>query len=146
MSNKDVHSVFGGDTIVSAVATVKNTFGVKVGDDGDIVVCFTTNFGKGSGAQNVPADDFEAVVAVLAEAVERGIKPVEQGVIPPAEIVRRTLRVEDGLVKFRTSEGKGAKPAAVPMDQFAEVVKLLQSGAPLAARKAAALRERNRGK
>ena len=144
--SKEVHSVFGGDNVVSAVATVKNTFGVKVDDEGQIIVCFTTNFGKGSGAQNVPVDDFEAVISVLHEAAERGIKPVEQGVIPPAEIVRRTLRVEDGLVKFRTSEGKGAKPAAIPVNEFADVVKLLQSGAPLAARKAAALRERNRGK
>jgi hypothetical protein len=144
--SKEVHSVFGGDTIVSAVATVKNTFGVKVDEEGQIMVCFTTNFGKGSGAQNVPADDFEAVIGVLSEAVERGIKPVEAGVVPPAEIVRRTIRVEDGMVKFRTSEWKGAKPASIPVGEFEAVVKLLQSGAPLAARKAAALRERNRGK
>ena len=33
--------------------------------------------------------------------------------------------VEDGLISFRVRSGKGAKPARIPVDSFAEVVELL---------------------
>ena len=44
-----------------------------------------------------------------------------------AEMVRRTIRQDDGVISFRVRGGKGAKPAKVNADDFSEVVELLRS-------------------
>ena len=121
-------SIFASESTENPVMLIKQTLRVKPDDDGAIVASFTTNKGKGSGAQILPYTEFRAAVAVLVEAATSGIPEVnEDDNIPADEMIRRTLRVEDGIVSFRVKGGKGAKPARIPLDQFAEVVKLLAS-------------------
>ena len=121
-------SIFASESNENPVTLIKQTLSVKPDDDGVVVASFTTNKGKGSGAQILPCTEFRAAVAVLVDAANNGIPEVsDDDNIPADEMIRRTLRVEDGIVSFRVKGGKGAKPARIPLDQFAEVVKLLAS-------------------
>ena len=121
-------SIFANESTENPVTLIRQTLRVKPDDDGIVVASFTTNKGKGSGAQILPYGEFREAVAVLRDAAENGIPEVSDDEnIPAAEMIRRTLRVEDGMISFRVKGGKGAKPARIPLEHFAAVVELLSS-------------------
>ena len=121
-------SIFANESTENPLALIKQTLSVKPDDDGNVVASFTTNRGKGSGAQVMPYQEFREAVAVLQDAVANGIPEiVEENDLPASEVIKRTIAVEDGVVSFRTKNGKGAKPARFSVDDFAAVVALLSS-------------------
>jgi hypothetical protein len=114
------------EAIESPVAILRQTMSVSLSDGGVPMVSFAVNRGKGSGAQTMPASEFEEYVTTLEGIVESGIPEVTEERLSAAETVRRTIHQEDGIVSFRVRSGKGAKPAKLPADSFAEVVELLR--------------------
>jgi hypothetical protein len=121
-------SIFATESTENPCTLIKQTLKVKPDDDGAIMATFTTNKGKGSGAQILPFTEFRSAVAVLVDAAKNGIPEIEEAEnVPADEMVRRTLRIEDGIVSFRVKSGKGAKPARIPLADFEAVVSLLSS-------------------
>ena len=121
-------SIFANESSENPITLIKQTLRVKPDDDGVVIATFTTNKGKGSGAQVLPYAEFRAAVAVLVDAAKNGVPEIEEDDnIPADEMIRRTLRIEDGIVSFRVKSGKGAKPARVPLADFQAVVDLLAS-------------------
>ena len=121
-------SIFATESTENPVTLIKQTLSVKPDDDGNVVASFTTNRGKGSGAQIVPFTEFREAIAVLVDAVANGIpEHKEDETLPASEVIKRTLAIEDGVVSFRVKNGKGAKPARIPLADFAAVVALLSS-------------------
>jgi len=121
-------NIFASDSTENPVVLIKQTLSVKPDDDGKVLATFTTNRGKGSGAQSLPYTEFREAVAVLQDAAKNGIPEIaEEGNLPAAEVIRRTIQIEDGVVSFRVKSGKGAKPARISLDDFQAVVDLLSS-------------------
>ena len=121
-------NIFNTESDESPLTVIRQTMAVSVDDNGTPVVSFATNRGKGSGAQTMPIDQFDAYVATLEGYVADGIPegtPEEN--LTAAESVQRTIKVDDGVISFRVRSGKGAKPAKIPAGDFAETVKLLRS-------------------
>ena len=121
----DKTAIFQNDNNESPIQTIRQTMSVKLDDDGTPLVSFATNRGKGSGSQTIPVADFAEVVSTLSELAAAGIEEREQEQLSPAETIRRTASVEDGMVSFRTKSGKGSKPAKLPLAMFSEVCELL---------------------
>ena len=120
-------NIFASEHNESAVQTVRSTMTVQLDDNGTPVVSFATNRGKGSGAQTMPVSEYREYVSTLSGYASDGIPDeadIEQ--LSPSETVRRTIRLEDGAISFRVRSGKGAKPAKIAADEFAEVVSLLE--------------------
>lgn len=120
-------NIFASEHNESAVQTVRSTMTVQLDDNGTPVVSFATNRGKGSGAQTMPVSEYREYVDTLSGYANDGIPDeadIEQ--LSPSETVRRTIRLEDGAISFRVRSGKGAKPAKIAADEFAEVVSLLE--------------------
>ncbi len=120
-------SIFATESSENPLALIKQTLSVKPDDDGQIMASFTTNRGKGSGAQVMPFTEFREAVEVLKDAAKNGIPEIAEENISAAEMVRRTIAVEDGIVSFRVKGGKGAKPARIALADFQAVVDLLSS-------------------
>jgi len=119
-------SIFANESSENPVTLIKQTLKVAPNDDGIVMASFVTNKGKGSGTQILPFTEFRSAVAVLVEAAKNGVPEIaEDESLPADEVVRRTLQIEDGIVSFRVKSGKGAKPARISVDDFADVVKLL---------------------
>lgn len=121
-------NIFNTESDESPLTVIRQTMAVSVDDNGTPVVSFATNRGKGSGAQTMPIDQFDAYVATLEGYVADGIPegtPEEN--LTAAESVQRTIKLDDGVISFRVRSGKGAKPAKIPSGDFAETVKLLRS-------------------
>ena len=121
-------SIFASETDENPTRVIKSTMTVHRDDETGLpMVGFATNRGKGSGAQLIPTDQFAEVIGLLQSYVSDGLPEEFQGEdnLPCAEVIRRTISVEDGLISFRVRNGKGAKPARIPVDSFAEVVELL---------------------
>ena len=100
-------------------------------ENGNIwAVSFITNRGKGSGAQVLPADELADLIQAMKDVVKDGI-PEEgpEGRVPAAEMFRRTVQVEDGIVSFRLRSGKGSKPARIPLADFAAWVSQAEGAA-----------------
>jgi hypothetical protein len=121
----DKTAIFSNDNTESPLQVIRQTMAVSLSDAGSATVSFATNRGKGSGAQVIGVDDYSDVVSTLQGYADAGIEEREEESLSPAETIRRTIRVEDGIVSFRTRSGKGAKPAKIPMAQFNEVCELL---------------------
>lgn len=121
-------AIFATESTENPVTLIRQTLSVKPNDDGEIMVTFTTNKGKGSGAQVMPYTEFRKAIEVLQEAANNGIPEItEDDNLPASEVIRRTLSLEDGVISFRVKSGKGAKPARVSVDDFAAVVQLLST-------------------
>ena len=121
-------NIFNTEHDESPLTVIRQTMAVSVDDAGNPVVSFATNRGKGSGAQTMPIEQFDDYVTTLEGYVTDGIPegtPEEN--LTAAESVQRTIRSEDGTISFRVRSGKGAKPAKIPVSDFAETVKLLRS-------------------
>jgi len=121
----DKTAIFSNDNTESPLQVIRQTMSVSLSDVGSAQVSFATNRGKGSGAQVIDTDDYAEVAATLQGYADAGIEEREEETLSPAETIRRTIRVEDGIVSFRTRSGKGAKPAKIPLAQFNEVCELL---------------------
>ena len=119
-------AIFQNDNIESSIQVVRSTMSVSLNDSGTPIVTFATNRGKGSGSQSIPVAEFREAVGALQELSERGFER-EDTQPSVADTIRSTATCEDGMVSFRTRSGKGAKPARIPADSFAEVIGLLAS-------------------
>ena len=119
-------AIFGSDNTESPIQVVRSTMSVSLDDSGQPVVSFATNRGKGTGAQVIPVSQFAEAVECLQSFVEAGF---ESEATEPSvtDTIRSTIGCEGGVVSFRVRSGKGAKPAKIPSEDFAETVKLLRS-------------------
>ena len=121
-----MQSIFNSQKEESAVAIVRQTMQVFLNDDGTPMVSFATNKGKGSGAQSMPVTEFRDYVETLRSIVSDGIPEEDGERLTAAEMVRKTIKMEDGVISFRITSGKGAKPAKVSAGEFSEVASLLE--------------------
>lgn len=98
---------------------------------------FRTNAGKGSGAQVWRLSEMESNLETLEQIHRQGYEQAvnEAGYTPGPAVIRKTVSVvdeeqDDGesirTVKFRATEGKGSKPASVPLDQMADSLSVLR--------------------
>ena len=122
-----MQSIFSKEHNESPAAILRQTMSVSVGDDGIPTVSFALNRGKGSGRQSMPVSEFSAYVSALEEALDAGFSEESEDNLTAADMVRRTITSDDGIISFRVRQGKGAKPAKVSADDFSEVVSLLAS-------------------
>jgi hypothetical protein len=75
----------------------------------------------------MPVSEFADYVGALEDTLRAGISEESDEALSAADMVRRTIRQDEGIVSFRVRGGKGAKPAKLPVDSFSEVVDLLSS-------------------
>ncbi len=121
-------NIFENEKSQSAVQTIRETMSVSLDDNGTPTVSFAMNRGKGSGAQTMAVSEFAEYTETLEYFASNGIDEIPSENLSPAETVRHTIGLdEDGIVSFRVKSGKGAKPAKVAMNEFAEVTSLLRS-------------------
>lgn len=145
--SKDSVSVFDSGVTENVVAKVKSTLGVRPSDEGEMMVEFVTNMGKGSGTQRLPHSELHDALTALSEICENGIPQRGGGEnIPAAQVIRDTISIEDGVVSFRVKNGKGAKPARIPVGQFREFIDFMRSAESAIDNRVAALQTRMSGK
>lgn len=130
MANKSISAIFTSDSDESSVATIRRSMKVELDDNGDPVVSFAMNRGKGSGTQVIPVDQFEEYVSTLAGYAEDGIGDTPEQQLSASESVRQTIHMDEDVISFRVRSGKGAKPARVALSEFSDVVNLLQQTLP----------------
>jgi hypothetical protein len=122
-----MQNIFSNEHNESPVTILRQTMSVSLDDDGTPVVSFAVNRGKGSGSQTIPIAEFADYIAALEEVRDAGIPEVSEEELSAAEMVRKTIKAEGGVISFRVKGGKGAKPAKVGSEDFSEVVELLRS-------------------
>ena len=119
-------SIFQAQSDESPTTIICQTMSVSLDDNGTPVVSFATNKGKGTGAQTMPVQEFREYVATLSEyAANPGLLVEEEESMSAAETVRRTIKVDNGVLSFRTRSGKGSKPAKFGVDSLGDVADLL---------------------
>lgn len=121
-----MQSIFTNENETPA-AILRRTMSVSLDDDGTPVVSFAVNRGKGSGSQTIPVAEFADYIAALEEVRDAGVPEVSEEELSAADMVRKTIKSEGGVISFRVKGGKGAKPAKVSVADFAEVADLLRS-------------------
>ncbi len=120
-------NIFLDETTEDVIDVIKQTMSVRLDDDGNPVISFATNRGKGSGAQQLSVAEFDDYVSALEEVADNGLPESVEYDLCPADMVRETIRNTDGMITFRVRNGKGSKPAKIAADRFSEVVSLLRS-------------------
>ena len=71
-------SIFHSESDESPCTVIKQTMSVSLNDDGEAVVSFATNRGKGSGAQTMPVGEFREYVETLSDIAAKGIPEVDE--------------------------------------------------------------------
>ena len=122
-----MQSIFSNEHSESPAAILRQTMSVSLSDDGTPMVSFAVNRGKGSGSQTMPVSEFADYVSALEDALKAGVSDNAEENLSAADMVRKTIRQDNGVISFRVRGGKGAKPAKLPAGNFAEVVELLAS-------------------
>jgi hypothetical protein len=117
------------------------------------IVSYAVNRGKGTGAQKVPLSEFPEYLESLQDFRDNGFDEAQiEGYRPAGEVVRETMSLqkpteayettddngntvtkrrpikdaEPNIVSFRAKTGKGSKPARIQLDQFGDVVGILE--------------------
>ena len=96
--------------------------GVGKDDAGNDWFQYSPNSGKGTGAQSIPVQQMNDLLAFLESVVDGGIPA--NGMLSAADVARATIAEEDGVYTFRTSSGKGSKPVHVKKADLAEFIDL----------------------
>lgn len=112
--------LFNNESKATPVGNIRESIRVEDG-----AVYFKVNTGKGSGEQSINLADFRPVVDTLKGYVEAGITR-DEITESPVDTIKRTIGQEDGMISFRLTNGKGAKPVKVSADEFAAVVSFLE--------------------
>lgn len=112
--------LFNNESKATPVGNIRESIRVEDG-----AVHFKVNTGKGSGEQSINLADFRPVVETLKGYVEAGISDNEI-TESPVDTIKRTIGQDEGMISFRLTNGKGAKPVKVSADEFAAVVSFLE--------------------
>ena len=123
----DKTNIFATEHNERPAQVIRQTMSVSLDDNGEAVISFATNRGKGSGAQVMRVSEYRDYVMALEGFAKNGIPDSEEENLSAAETVRRTIRNDEGQISFRVRSGKGAKPAKLDASDFEEVVGLLRS-------------------
>jgi len=86
---------------------------------GQLVFIFSANSERGAGGQVIPVDQVPAVLEYLNDVAANGIPDSDGGVLAT---VRNSIKIEDGYISFRTTDGQGAKPMKITVGAFPQVV------------------------
>lgn len=90
---------------------------------GELVFAFAANSERGAGGQVVPVSEMSAVIEYLNDVAENGIPASDGGVLAT---IRNSIKIEDGYITFRTTNGQGAKPMKIAIGAFAQVVEEIE--------------------
>lgn len=113
------------DAVTKARETANLSFDEEVGEH-TLSIAFCG--GKGTGAQVVRASLFDEFVNTLAHYAENGVPKASRPEMNEVDILRASIQVEeDGLISFRTTSGRGAKPTRIHPDQLQGVVNYLRN-------------------
>ena len=86
--------------------------------NGELVFAFSANSERGAGGQVIPVDQVPAVLEYLNDVAANGIPDADGGVLAT---VRNSIKIEDGYISFRTTDGQGAKPMKITVGAFPQV-------------------------
>jgi hypothetical protein len=86
---------------------------------GELVFAFSANSERGAGGQVIPVSEVAAVIEYLNDVAANGIPDADGGVLAT---VRNSIKIEDGFISFRTTDGQGAKPMKIALGAFSQVV------------------------
>lgn len=122
--------LFTNTTSASALSIARESIEVGLNDDGVAIVKVAFARGKGTGAQEIPAADFPAVIEALNGYAVNGIQKSAK-VFSPVDMLHATIGLnEDDRVSFRVGSGKGAKPTHLAPSELGEVVGFLRDVLP----------------
>lgn len=141
------------DTEPSSIEMLTKNCGGHRDDQGNVVLSFKTNTGKGSGPQSVRIEELQDFASTLRDCAERGDGSVgEAGYVPaPIQLAKTfTLMANPGVTRNRKgedvpapfggrdwyqwnsntgngNESKGSKPAKIPVDEIWDFLALFDT-------------------
>jgi hypothetical protein len=86
---------------------------------GELVFAFAANSERGAGGQVVTVSEVPGVLEYLNDVAANGIPASDGGVLAT---IRNSIKVEEGFISFRTTDGQGAKPMKIAVSAFPQVV------------------------
>jgi hypothetical protein len=86
---------------------------------GELVFAFAANSERGAGGQVVAVSEVPGVLEYLNDVAANGIPSSDGGVLAT---IRNSIKVEEGFISFRTTDGQGAKPMKIAVSAFPQVV------------------------
>ena len=129
------------DAVTKARETANLSFDEETGEH-TLSIAFCG--GKGTGAQVVRASLFNEFVDALAHYAENGVPKSPRPEMNEVQILHSSIAMEeDGLISFRTTSGRGAKPTRIHPDQLQSVVKYLRDEVAPTLEKAMDIAEEN---
>ena len=135
--------LFGNENKTSKPASqiIKETIGFENLEGIWYVTFQTIQDRKGYGRQRIPVSEYNAVVAILQDAVSNGIHK-EDEILSCTQVVQKSIvQGEDGTVRFKTEPQKGKKPTLFSsLDDFRGGVDTLASVSELIQKKAKTLK------
>lgn len=125
----------------SAVSIARESIEVGVNEEGVPVVSVAFARGKGTGKQEIPVADFQAVIEALDGYAVNGLNRTAKA-LSPVDMLHATIGLnEESRVQFRVGQGKGAKPTSLNADELAAVVGFLREVLPVVEKAAKSLKK-----
>jgi hypothetical protein len=118
-----------GTAKTSAIEFIRRTIEIYTSQNGEVAITFSTDNGRETSPVVLTPDQYDDFVDALSFYATSGINSDKEQK-SPAEMVRQTIQLEDGIITFRTSGKSDLKPARIPEYEFAAVVALLHDMKP----------------
>lgn len=148
MSAKSRFTVAANSTAAahkSTAAIVSESIAPGMDSDGNLWIVFRGSEGKGTGQQEVPAEQLSDLLTVVGNMVENGSPDEEE--LSAADMFTRTFALREApegktgqYCTFRLNSGKGAKPVTIPLADLPVFFNTLKLSLPTALRSAKAIK------
>lgn len=112
----------------NAVTKARETADLLIDEEsGEHILSVAFCGGKGTGAQQINVSRFNDFVAALSHYAENGVQKAAKPDMNEIDILHSSIGIDDeGMISFRTSSGRGAKPTRISPDQLSNVVAYLR--------------------
>lgn len=107
------------DATLGVVDIMDRTLAVETDDDGTQWYTFKTSDKSKARTSRVPVEHFEAFVGLVTAYDPEAERS-------PAEVVRRTLAIEDGVVSFKASDKANTRAVRVSTGDFPDLARFVR--------------------
>tara|TARA_B100000131_G_scaffold312814_1_gene347392 strand:+ start:1039 stop:1479 length:441 start_codon:yes stop_codon:yes gene_type:complete len=109
-----------------SVKHAKETFDFVEDEHGNVHASFSTAPGRGYGKSTIPLEDMEGYINFMQKIIDGEIVLTEHESDDMIDIAKSTIKEKNGIVSFKTANGRGTKPTRILKKDMSRFIKFLK--------------------
>ena len=110
---------------IPSIENAKESVDYNENESGEVELSFSTMPGRGFGRSTIKHSKLEKYIELL-ESINENPSILDTPSDDMIDIMKKTAKVKDGIVSWKTSNGRGSKPTRIMKKDLGELIKFIQ--------------------